>query len=104
MYFHPCKSISQSLGYSSQGLVYSSQSLGYLSQTLGYRISAGKNKFYGRGNNLLRQASGTSAQRIAYRQFPYSGNQNAPKQKKREQPPIKAIYSLLTRNTTFILY
>ena len=82
MYFYTCKSISQSLGYSSQGLVYSSQ-------TLGYRISAGKNKFYGRGNNLLRQASGTSAQRIAYRQFPYSGNQNAPKQKKESNHPLR---------------
>ena len=80
MYFHPCKSISQSLGYSSQGL-------GYLSQSLGYRISGSKNKFYGGGNNLLRQVSGTSAQRIAYRQFPYSGNQNAPKQKKESDYP-----------------
>ena len=88
MYFYTCKSISQSLGYSSQSLGYSSQSLGYLSQSLGYRISEGKNKFYGGGNNLLRQTSGTSAQRIAYRQFPYSGNQNAPKQKKRERLPL----------------
>lgn len=87
MYFHPCKSISQGLGYSSQSLGYSSQSLGYISQSLGYRISAGKNKFYGGGNKLLRQASGTSAQRIVYRQFPYSGNQNAPKQKKESDYP-----------------
>ena len=94
MYFHPCKSISQGLGYSSQSLGYSSQSLGYLSQSLGYRISGGKNKFYGGGNNLLRQVSGTSAQRIAYRQFPYSGIK-ATWHKKKRATTLRVVHSPL---------